>query len=200
MTAGADEVIGLYEKHAEGWDAHRPRGLVERGWLDRFLALLPEHASILDLGCGAGEPIARYFIDNGHHVCGVDASRKLVAKCEARFPGQKWHVGDMRDLSLVGRFDGIVAWDSFFHLTREDQRRMFEVFDRHATPGAALMYTSGPEDGEVIGVLEGDPLYHASLDPDEYRKLLRSIGFSVVLHVEEDPDCGEHTIWLAQRR
>ena len=69
----------------------------------------------------------------------------------------------------------------------------------HAAAGCALMFTSGPGDGEVIGVLEGDPLYHASLGPDEYRKLLGRHGFSVVAYVDEDPDCAGHTIWLAAR-
>ena len=34
---------------------------------------------------------------------------------------------------------------------------------------------------------------------DGVRELLRSIGFSQVFYVEQDPDCGEHTIWLARR-
>ena len=199
-AASADEVIDLYENHADDWDAHRPRVLFERAWLDRFLALLPADASVLDLGCGAGEPIARYFIDNGHRVCGVDTSPQLVAKCTVRFPEHEWHVGDMRDLSMGKQFDSIVAWDSFFHLPSEDQRGMFEVFDRHAAAGAALLFTSGPEDGEVIGVLEGEPLYHASLCPEEYRELLKGIGFSVASHIGNDPDCEGHTVWLAQRR
>jgi hypothetical protein len=38
------------------------------------------------------------------------------------------------------------------------------------------------------------PLYHASLDPAEYRSLLDRNGFDVVSHVVEDPDCGGHTI------
>jgi hypothetical protein len=44
----------------------------------------------------------------------------------------------------------------------------------------------------------GEPLYHASLTPEEYRTLLKSAGFRVVAHVVEDPNCGGHTIWLAQ--
>jgi len=199
LGADADDVIALYEKHADGWDAHRTRALFEHDWLERFRELLPERASILDLGCGSGEPIARYFVDNGHHVCGVDTSSTMIARCEARFPDHEWHLADMRGLSLDRKFHGILAWDSFFHLTRGDQREMFEVFARHAAAGAALMFTSGPEEGEVVGELEGEPLYHASLGPAEYRRLLGRHGFSVISYVEEDPDCGAHTIWLSRR-
>jgi hypothetical protein len=72
------------------------------------------------------------------------------------------------------------------------------VFRRHAAPHAALMFTSGPAHGEAIGSFGGEPLYHASLDPSEYRSLLDQNGFHVVSHVVEDPACGGHTIWLAQ--
>jgi hypothetical protein len=41
-------------------------------------------------------------------------------------------------------------------------------------------------------------LYHASLDPAEYRSLLDLNGFDVASHVVEDAGCGGHTIWLAQ--
>jgi hypothetical protein len=91
-----------------------------------------------------------------------------------------------------------LAWDSFFHLTPDDQRRMFPIFAAHAAPGAALMFTSGPSQGEAIGSYRGDPLYHASLDPAEYTSLLNANGFSVVDRAVEDPACGGHTIWLAQ--
>src|SRR3954469_1600763 len=77
-----------------------------------------------------------------------------------------------RGLSLGQRFDGILAWDSFFHLRPGDQRAMFPVFRDHAAPGASLLFTSGPRAGVAMGEWQGEPLYHASLDPDEYRALL----------------------------
>jgi hypothetical protein len=62
------------------------------------------------------------------------------------------------------------------------------------------MFTSGPSDGEAMGMYQGEPLYHASLDPDEYRALLAAYGFEVVAHLPEDAACGGHTIWLARLR
>jgi hypothetical protein len=60
------------------------------------------------------------------------------------------------------------------------------------------MFTSGASHGEAVGSYRGEPLYHASLASEEYRTLLQSTGFRVVAHVVEDPNCGSHTIWLAQ--
>lgn len=198
MADDADRIIDLYQRNARLWDTQRSRGLFERPWMERFAALLPPHGAVLDLGCGAGEPIARHFIEAGYNVTGVDSSAAMIAMCDARFPAHDWIVTDMRRLALGRRFNGILAWDSFFHLRREDQRALFPIFRGHAAAGAALMFTSGPRDGEAIGTYEGEPLYHASLAPEEYRALLAANGFVVVSYVAEDPNCGKHTIWLAQ--
>lgn len=194
------DVSALYERHAAAWDSERGKQLVERSWMESFRALLPEGASVLDLGCGAGEPIAQYFSESGCAVTGVDSSANMIGLCRARLPNGTWIVADMRSLHLGRPFAGIMAWDSFFHLTQDDQRRMFEVFQEHIEPGGALMFTSGPAAGEAIGSYRGEALYHASLDSAEYEGLLATHGFDVVRHVAEDPDCGGHTIWLAQAR
>jgi SAM-dependent methyltransferase len=199
MDTDADNVIDLYERHAHDYVADR-RSVAwdEIAWLDRFSSLLGHGASVLDIGCGSGEPIAKYFIDRGFAVDGVDSSPTLIAICRGRFPQCSWQVADMRSLALPDTFDGLLAWDSFFHLDHDDQRRMFPIFKRHASPGAALMFTSGISHGKSIGSYRGEPLYHASLAPEEYRALLKSAGFRVAAHVVEDPNCGGHTIWLAQ--
>lgn len=196
----ADNIIGLYQRHAGAFEQQRSTNLFERAWLDRFLDLLPVNGQILDIGCGNGMPIADYFIRQGFQVSGVDSSPPMIDRCLQRFPEQRWAVADMRTLALGNRFDGLIAWDSFFHLTREDQRQMFTIFRQHANSLAVLMFTSGTSNGEAIGTFEGEALYHASLAPEEYRQLLQEQGFSVVKTVVEDPDCGGRTVWLAQCR
>jgi SAM-dependent methyltransferase len=201
MTSDAERIVDLYERKARAWVAHRTRqrGLMEKGWLARFTALMPPGGTVLDIGCGSGQPIAGYLIAHGYDVTGVDSSPTMIELARGNFPGGRWQIADMRTLSLGQRFQGVVAWDSFFHLTFDDQRRMFPVFAAHAAPGAPLWFSSGPRHGEAIGNLHGEPLYHASLDPEEYRTLLAANGFSVVAHVAEDPACGGHTVWLARR-
>lgn len=194
----ASTIIPLYDKHAEAWERLRSTTLFERSWLDRFLQLAPANARLLDLGCGTGMPIAAYFIERGYKVTGIDGSPAMIARCRQRFPQQEWRQADMRTLSLAARFDGLLAWDSFFHLARDDQRRMFSLFRQHANPHAALMFTSGTADGVAMGTFEGQPLFHASLAPEEYSRLLQENGFRVVDHVVEDPGCGGRTVWLAQ--
>jgi cyclopropane fatty-acyl-phospholipid synthase-like methyltransferase len=99
---------------------------------------------------------------------------------------------------LERRFDAIIAWDSFFHLSQDEQRAMFPVFQRHIAPNGILLFTSGPRADEHVGTMYGEELLHASLSPDEYRALLARSGFRVLHFAPEDPKCGGHTVWLAQ--
>jgi ubiquinone/menaquinone biosynthesis C-methylase UbiE len=190
----------VYEAVAREFDRDRSKSLMEKFYLDRMLAHLVEGASVLDLGCGSAEPIAKFFIDTGCRVTGVDAATAMLVLCRERYPTQTWIEGDMRTLDLGRRFDAVIAWDSFFHLTADDQRAMFPVFARHAAPGAPLLFTSGPQAGVAMGEIYGHALHHASLDSAEYEQLLATHGFRVLLHRVEDPDCGGHTVWLAQYR
>lgn len=198
MTDSSHAVVDLYERHALAWDRDRGKSLFERPWFDRFLSLVPEGGSVLDIGCGSAEPLAAYLIAQGRRVTGIDSSHSLIGLCRQRFPEHDWEVADMRRLALGRGFDGLLAWDSFFHLTAEDQRAMFSIFADHAAPGAALMFTSGPAEGEALGSYRGETLYHASLSPAEYEDRLGAGGFEVLAYRPEDPECGGHTIWLAR--
>jgi SAM-dependent methyltransferase len=202
MKEMANRIIDHYERHARDWDADRNRYVDpwnDKPWHDRFIAALPAEATVLDLGCGSGSPVAKHMAEHGLHVTGVDSSPTLISLCRERLPDHEWLVGDMRLLQVRRRFDGILAWDSFFHLTPDDQRWMFDVFARHAASSAVLMFNSGPAQGESVGTYRGDSLYHASLNPDEYAALLGTIGFEVVTHAVEDWQTrGGRTVWLTR--
>lgn len=195
----AGSIMALYERHAEAWGKLRSTDLFEQPWLDRFLSLVPATGRILDIGCGNGMPIAAYFTQRGFDVMGIDSSQSMIDACQKKLPHEQWRVMDMRTLALSEMFDGLIAWDSFFHLPRDDQRRMFTIFAAHAKSKAILMFTSGTSDGEAIGMFQGEPLYHSSLAPTEYRQLLHENGFDVLKTVFEDPECGGRTVWLAQK-
>lgn len=198
VASPKDKIIGIYRRHASAWGKARTGVLQKHKWLDNFISLLPESASILDLGCGTGLPVAEYFSKQNVAVTGVDTSPEMIAMARKNIPSASWLVADMRGLELKKKFNGIIAWNSSFHLSPDDQRQLFPVLAKHAKGKAVLMFTSGPEHGVAMGEFEGEPLYHASLDPQEYQTLLQKNGFTVIDYVAEDPECGGHTVWLAQ--
>ena len=197
----ADDVIDTYERVGAAWAQQRNRRLIEKTWLDRMLSAAPRHAGkprVLDLGCGAGKPIGTYLAERRVSLTGVDATDTLTGLYTENVPGAQVVKADMRGLTLGTQFDAILAWNSFFHLSVDDQQAMFATFAAHAASQAALMFTSGHLAGEAIGTVADAPIYHASLAPDDYRKLLADAGFKVLRFTPEDPDCGQHTVWLAQ--
>lgn len=92
----------------------------EKGWRNRFCALISASGAVLDCGCGAGEPIATHLAAKDFVVVGVDSSAAMIRMFKTRLPEQRAFVTDMRSLSLDERFQGILAWDSFFHLDHQN--------------------------------------------------------------------------------
>ncbi|WP_287899375.1 class I SAM-dependent methyltransferase [Brevundimonas sp.] len=200
MKPPAEAIADLYARRARDFDADRTKTLFERSWLDAFLAHVPQGGRVLDLGCGSGEPIARYLVEQGCEIVGVDVSPDLIDLCRGRFPDQAWITADMRGVDLGRTFDGVIAWHSLIHLPPEAQPAMLAVFARHLRPGGVLLFTSGSEQGETIGEWRGEPLYHGSLSLDAYRTGLDDVGLDVRRHVVSDRNCGGATVWLARRR
>lgn len=199
LAALARHTQEVYERNAARFDAERPKVLFERTWLERFCDGLPADGHVLDLGCGTGDPIAAFLRNRGFRVTGLDASRAMLDLARRRCPDGDWRFGDMRTLDLPERFDGLLAWDSFFHLTAEEQRGCLPRFAAHLRPGGRLLLTVGPEAGEVEGRVGDDRVYHASLAPEEYETILATHGLRVLRFQPEDPDCGHHTVLLAQK-
>ncbi len=189
----------IYERQADGWDRHRPKGLHEQAWFNRFLASVRPGGAVLDLGCGAGDPLGGYIIDRGYRLTGLDYSAPMLELARARYPDAEWIQGDMRRLSFETGFDGVVSWDGSFHLSRDEQRQLLSEVASLLNPGGALMLTIGASDGEVLGVVEGEYVYHASLAPEEYGSRLTEVGFTDVSIVLEDADCDMHSVVLASK-
>ncbi|MEP2531920.1 class I SAM-dependent methyltransferase [Shimia sp.] len=189
----------IYEEQAEQFDRERSRKLFEARWLTRFSDGLPRGARVLDLGCGAGEPIASWLIGEGFHYTGVDIAEAMLTIARGRWPERDWRQGDMRALDLGEQFDGIVAWNSFFHLTRDEQRACLPVLGQHLAPGGHLLVTVGHSDGEVTGRVGNAVVYHSSLSPAEYARLLEDHGMLMTGFLAQDPDCNKHSVLLAQK-
>lgn len=194
-----DLIAAFYEKNSARFDADRRKAFNERAWLDRFLQPLPKGARILDLGCGAGEPVSRHVIDRGFMISGVDISPKMVGLCRTRFPRHRWINADMRRVAMDGYYEGVLAWDCLFHLTGEEQAAMIERIGAWLAPDGRALFNTSPAKGPSMGSYQGDPLYHASLDPHEYRAALNQAELIEIDYRAEDPSCSGRTIWYVRK-
>ncbi len=199
MSAGPDDTHGVYERQASEYDKRRSKALFEARWLARFTASLTPGDHVLDLGCGTGDPIARWFMAEGFTVTGVDFSEAMLKIARDRWPDGDWRKADMREFELDQQFDGIIAWNSFFHLTADEQQVCIARMARHLRPGGVLMLTVGPRAGEVTGTVGTEPVYHASLSPAGYAMCLEENGLQMTGFLAEDPETQSHTILMARK-
>lgn len=193
-----NRVYQIYNIIGSDFDKNRSQNLMEEKYLSEFCSLIPSGGIILDLGCGSGKPIYEFLQEQGFQVLGIDGSVKMIEMAKENFPKGDFQLLDMRNINFKSKFNGIVAWHSFFHLTREDQAAMFPKFQQSLEPGGILMFTSGTDNCEIWSNNFGEDLYHASYSSIEYQKLLSDHDFQVRKHIIEDPECGGATVWIAQ--
>lgn len=82
-----------------------------------FLRYIPNHARILDLGCGSGRDTLA-FKQMGYLIDAMDYSSALVAKARA-VTGINIRLESFYDLSIKEKYDGIWACASLIHCERD---------------------------------------------------------------------------------
>jgi 2-polyprenyl-3-methyl-5-hydroxy-6-metoxy-1,4-benzoquinol methylase len=85
---------------------------------DKFLGYLPEHALILNLGCGSGHD-TKWFMEQGYPVDAVDGSEELC-KAATEYTGIEVKQMLFRDLNVADKYDGIWACSSILHLPKAE--------------------------------------------------------------------------------
>ncbi|MCK4111598.1 class I SAM-dependent methyltransferase [Acinetobacter radioresistens] len=118
------KTIDYYNKHAEEFTASTFEVDMESLY-QPFLALLPENAHILDLGCGSGRD-SLVFKNKGYHVDAIDYSEELIKKA-TELTGIQVKYQSFYELSEVALYDGIWACASLLHCERH---RLAEVLEK----------------------------------------------------------------------
>lgn len=188
-----DKIYEHSERDGAASERVSPRQFVARDWLDRFQFTLPKRAHILDLGCGAGEPIARYFVDHGHQVTGIDNSEKMIALARMRFPRQIWVRADMQRALLDRRYDGILAWDSMFHLAPADQLLMIGKVGNWLDPGGSFLFDSAPAFDDAEGASSN------MLTPDRLRAAFKEANLLEIAFTPDDRNTHGRDVWLVRK-
>ncbi len=171
--------------------------------LDHFYnALLVKKGVLLDLGCGAGEPFARFFADKGWQVNGVDFSEKMLTMAAKYVPDMQTVCKDMRDVDFAPQsFDAITAVYSLFHVPKTDHQSLFEKMHRWLKPRGCLLFTYATKEytgyDEFDGYKEflGEKLYYSHKTPKDLYKDLINAGFKI-LSADYRAIGGETFLWV----
>ena len=149
---------------------------------EKFQKMLPEHATILDVGCGSGRD-AKIFSEMGLQVVGVDFSAKMIEVAKRTAPRAQFYEMDVEDLNFPKEsFDGVWASCSLLHLAKN---RVISVLSKihNLLRQDGVFYLSVKQgSGEMI---EKDQRYGglekfwSFYQEDELRNFLTSAGFNI---------------------
>jgi cyclopropane fatty-acyl-phospholipid synthase-like methyltransferase len=198
-----------YDLIAEQWQAgRRVSGYIDHvsPYLDRILEGLPAGAKVLDLGCGTGQPIAKYIVESGFQVTGVDESEQMLKFARQTVPEAELIQADMVTVELTDTFDAAVAWDSMFHVERKHHAAIYRKLANALREDARLLLSVGgsapAEDDSVEGFtseMYGQTFYYSGFAPEAECKLIEASGFEIELWEVDDPTSRGHIAVIARK-
>lgn len=194
-----------YDRVADRYLAWTINGPTRLRYLDRVLALLPRASDVLELGCGAGEPVARR-LSEGHRVTGVDLSPEQIARARVNAPDADFLIGDMTQLVLEPRsLDAVIAFYSIIHVPRTMHADLLARIASWLRPDGLLVATMGATDspGTVQEDWLGVPMYFSHFDAPANRAMVQRAGFVIEsADVVEDDEGGRPVAfqWIVARR
>jgi SAM-dependent methyltransferase len=134
--------------------------------------------SILDFGCGPGRDLAA-FRALGHEPIGLEGSAPFAAMAREHSGCEVWEQ-DFLALKLPsGRFDGIFANASLFHVPGQELPRVLRELHRTLKPDGVL-FTSNPRGNNEEGWNRGR--YAAYHDLESWRAFMQSAAFAELEH------------------
>ena len=175
----SDGTLDHYDQRAaEFWEGTRGHDVSQNiGALLRHIESQPPF-TILDFGCGPGRDLAA-FSKLGHVAIGLEGSERFAAMAREHSGCEVWRQ-DFLDLDLPGgRFDGVFANASLFHVPIQELPRVLRQLHAALKPGGVL-FTSNPRGANEEGWNKGR--YGAYHDLEAWRGYTQGAGFTELEH------------------
>jgi SAM-dependent methyltransferase len=133
---------------------------------------------VLDFGCGPGRDLAA-FRALGHDPIGLEGSPVFAAMAREHSGCEVWQQNFLELQLPDGRFDGIFANASLFHVPSRELPRVLRELRAALRPGGVL-FTSNPRGNNEEGWNRGRyGVYH---DLESWRAFVTAVGFVEVEH------------------
>ncbi|MGE0744366.1 MAG: class I SAM-dependent methyltransferase [Rhodospirillales bacterium] len=179
MRRATRTTIDHYDRTADGfWAATRDHDVTQN--YDALLSAIEGEPpfAILDFGCGPGRDLM-HFRSLGHEPVGLDGSAEFVAAARARSGCEVLHQ-DFLDLDLpAGRFDGVFANATLFHVPRPALPRVLAALAAALKPRGVL-FASNPRGNNEEGM--NGSRYGCYYDLETWRGLVTAAGFTEIDH------------------
>lgn len=198
VASGYDVIAKRYLEWAGG-------AQVRNHYLQKFCDLVPVGGQVLDLGCGAGFPVAKKLAERVS-VVGVDISAAQVALARQKVPDASFINADMMAVEFNPEsFDGISAFFSLTHLPRDQHAAMLRRIATWLRPDGLFVASMGDtvSDDEIENDWLGAPMFFSHFDASTNSKLIHLAGLQpfheeLVEHIEDE--CMVRFLWVMARK
>ena len=190
MTTARNEVgdgdpSNGYEAAAPEFVRRREESRIGAAVVRTWARSLPRGGAVLDLGCGAGVPVAEALANEGLVVYGIDASPTLAAAFRRRFPHARLACEAIEHSCFFDRtFDGVIAVGLMFLLPAAVQRDTMQKVGKALNAGGRFLFTSPAQQRAWTDALTGRQ--SLSLGADEYKAVLLAAGLTLVGEQEDE--------------
>ena len=169
----APDSTSFYDRDPEGYSVKTFTADVSE-LRDRFTSLLPEGASVLDLGCGSGRD-SLAFHDMGYRVTSIDGSEGMcrVARENTGLDVRHLMFGD---LDYIDEFDGVWACSTLLHVPSDELPSILSLI--HGSLHRDGIFYMSFKDGDFEGEREGR--YYTDMSPEDIPALAGDNGFEVI--------------------
>src|SRR5262245_37910355 len=196
VAHGYNVVAGPYlERHG--------KSVVRDRWLREMIHRLPDAARLLDLGCGAGVPVAQRLAQRGFDVVGVDGSVEQIKLARRNVPNAEFIHTDMTAVAFPRRsFDAVAAFYSITHVPREEHATLLRRIADWLKPDGLFIASLGAgECADWVGEWLGTKMFFSHYDASTYERLVRAAGFNIEIAELVDQDNEDaRFLWVIARR
>jgi SAM-dependent methyltransferase len=194
LEALSRSTLEHYEQNAESfWQGTRDHDVSQN--IDALLAALGNRAplEILDFGCGPGRDLLE-FKRRGHLPVGLDGSTAFVSRAR-EYAGVPVLQQQFLRLELPeGRFDGVFANASLFHVPAQELPRVLGEL-RSCLKPCGVLFVSNPRGDNREGYQGAR--YGSYHDEDTWWRFALGAGFEALSHYYRPPGLArEQQSWL----
>ena len=188
-----------YNKIAKAYYTHRDLNKFNSE-LEQLISLLPKEAHVLDVGCGAGIPTAKFLIKRGINVTGIDLSDSMLSMARENVPEAKFIKMDINKISFEeNMFDGLISVYTLFHIPKQNHFSIFKKFFELLKPGGILLINTGVSESEGMSNFFGVPMFWSNYNPKTTLDLIKKAGFSILFEDILERG-GEYQYWIYAKK
>jgi len=132
-----NEIISYFNAAAKTRDWWRKRNWYYHKELEKFFSfIIPKDKSVLEIGCGTGDLVAKLKPKIG---VGIDISEEMIKIAKQKYPQYEFIVDDVENLNINQKFDYVIMSDLIGHMS--DVWLAFRNLKKVTTPSTRVVIT-----------------------------------------------------------